>query len=408
MATPHQPKRLTSSCSTLALLALASYAEPARAAITVKNDTGWSASFDGFVNAFLVDSFGDKAPAGAAGDAYSNTTGSNEFRVRTGFLPGMFGFTGQAPDWNGITVKGRVAFYPQINNPGALSGPPGRTDLSPNIDTRELNITIDGAFGQVLFGRALNVYQGKNVVTDMSLFGVGVPGGGTTLAGGPTLGHVGFGYLYPSFGAQLRYTTPDLSGLKLAVSIADASVVGTYTDTRMPVFEGELSYARKMSGATFQAWVSGLVTKAWNAAGADVTSSGGAAGVEVGVSGFDLLASGFMAKGIGTFGMLNDDAVDAAGTARTSQGFLVQATYQAGATKLGVNYGQSINDQTDAEKAAGGANIDQRRSVTAGVYHDLTPWLRLVGEYTWAQLSWHDVAAKQVTNVLSAGAFLFW
>ncbi len=406
MATRHQPKGLTNRCCATALLALATYAAPARAAITVKNDTGWSASFDGFVNAFLVDTFGDKAPAGAAADAYSNT-GNNDFRVRTGFLPGMFGFTGQAPEWNGLNIKGRVAFYPQINNPGTLSGPLGRTDLSPNIDTREVNVTIEGKFGQILMGRALNLYQGKNVLSDMSLFGVGVPGGGNTLTGGPTLGHVGFGYLYPNFGAQLRYTTPDLSGLKLAVAMSDPSVVGAYTDVRMPVFEGELSYAGKASDVKYQAWASGLVTQAWGAGGTSVTAAGGAAGVGVGLSGFDLIASGFLASGIGTFGMLNDDAVGSDGQARQTQGFLVQATYQAGATKLGLNYGQSMNDQTDAEKAAG-TNIDKRQSVTGGVYHDLTSYLRLVGEYTWAHLTWHSVAASQTTHVLSAGMFFFW
>lgn len=41
MATRHQPKGLTNRCCATALLALATYAAPARAAITVKNDTGW-------------------------------------------------------------------------------------------------------------------------------------------------------------------------------------------------------------------------------------------------------------------------------------------------------------------------------------------------------------------------------
>lgn len=41
----------------------------------------------------------------------------------------------------------------------------------------------------------------------------------TVSGGGATLGNIGYGYIYPQFNAQLRYTTPDMHGFKQAVAI---------------------------------------------------------------------------------------------------------------------------------------------------------------------------------------------
>lgn len=407
--------RVKSPRSLLALAVLAlTLATPARAALTVKSDDGWSATFSGFVNGFVVDSFGDKAPAGSA-DPYGRDTDQAVFRVRTGFLPACLGFDFAAPKWEGLQVKARVAFYPQINNGNT------RLSLSPNIDTRELNFTVDGSFGQILLGRALNVYQQSNILSDMSLFGAGIPGGSNE-SGIPTLGHVGFGYIYPSFGAQLRYTTPEASGFKLMVAVADPSQVGsppavTAALTKAPSFEGELTWSMKSDGFTARAWVGGLYEQATfkdSAAaalrGKDVTASGFSAGLGLGAAGFDLLGSGYAGKGLGTFSMLDVDSLDGAGKERENMGYLVQLTYQAGKTKLGASYGTTTAKETDADAAdrlAGTLHIDNRKAITGGVYHDLTPWMKLIAEYTNTKLTWFG-GAKQNGNVISAGAFFFW
>jgi hypothetical protein len=276
-------------------------------------------------------------------------------------------------------------------------------------------------------GRALNLFQQGNILNDMSLFGVGVPGAG--LAGGPTLGHVGFGYLYPSFDAQLRYTTPEAGGLKLAVAITDpsnisgsASNVGAGVNaniTPMPTFEGEASWSMKSGAAAFRAWVDGLYQQAKYAAGTgttSVTASGVSAGVGAGFGGLDLVVSGFTGKGLGTTTQMDLDgtALDAAGKERTSSGFLAQATFTvAGATKLGVSFGENMAKQTDAEKAASTPVIDNRQAITAGVYHDVTSWMKLVAEYTNAKLTWFKPAAAtsaptQTSNIIGLGAVVFW
>ena len=88
-------------------------------------------------------------------------------------------------------------------------------------------------------------------------------------------------------------------------------------------------------------------------------------------------------------------------------GFLVQATYEPGKTKFGVSFGQTRVDQTDAQKAAGDQSLEKRMSLTFGVYHDLTSWLRLVAEWSWYQLNWCG-GASQTGNVVGAGGFFFW
>ncbi len=81
-----------------------------------------------------------------------------------------------------------------------------------------------------MIGRALNLYEGKNILTDMTLIGNGVPLNMT--GGGVDLGHIGYGYTYTSFGPQFRYTTPDMAGAKIAFAICDPNgIVVTRTQT---------------------------------------------------------------------------------------------------------------------------------------------------------------------------------
>jgi len=316
-------------------------------------------------------------------------------------LPGLIGFTMAAPEVDGIKTAARVGFYPQINgNNGA------RTTINgANIDLRELNFTVDGSFGQVLVGRAIGIWQSKNILTDMSLFGVGVSG---PFDNGPTLGHIGIGYLYPSFLAQVRYTSPDLGGLKVTAAILDPSDVGGNPLNSSPTFEGELSYAGKSGSVSLQAWLSGIYQTSKLASGTDVTSSGGAAGVGAGFSGLDLLASGFVGSAVGTTGVINSaDTLDAAGKERTSAGVLAQATYTIGKTKLGVNYSRLGLTRTAADKAAAnGAQLDSRQAITGGVWYDLVPSVKLVAEFTRADLKFVD-ASKQGSNTIGVGGFIF-
>ncbi|QWV97195.1 hypothetical protein KP005_17915 [Geomonas nitrogeniifigens] len=412
----------------LAALAVAAIA-PSAQAFDIGGANGWKFSTDGFLNVFATYESVGTRPAGViGGEIGGNQTGTGEnqqqFRVRTGLLPVGVGLNIQAPTTNGVDYAVRLGLYPQVQNNGG-----SRTDLSPNIDFREINMTATGSFGQVLAGRAINLYQAKNILTDMTLFGAGVIG---PVDSGPTMGHIGYGYLYPNFGAQIRYTTPDLNGLKVAFSVNDTNNIGAATIRNVPRLETEISYATPFTGGKFQAWVSGLYQQAGFSdakfvtvpvtvnpdgsitpehvvpavrPGGHVTSLGGAGGVQLDVRGLQLLTSCYGGKALGMLGMQGADALSADGKERTNWGFLNQATYQVTpVVKLGLNYGQSraelAGDDTEL-------NIQKQQAATVAVTYNVNKFVQVIGEYTWAQDRWFN-GETQDANIGAVGTFIYW
>lgn len=440
----------------VAALFLAANAGDATAEIVLAGDKAdaksWSFSTDGFLNTFYVYEDADEVSGGTPGVAAGGLgliTAGKSSTIRTGLLPGLLAFNIKAPETKGITITSRVGFYPQIQNGGTKS------DFDVQIDTRELWFAADGAFGQVLAGKTLNLFQAKSILTDMSLFGVGSTGGpkanGLPQApggSGTTLGHIGSGYLYAEYGPNIRYTTPDLGGLKLAVSLTDPSAIGNVripfqpgqtalpaggnvlsgtfpigplaTKTETPGVEAEISYATKFKGGTAQAWVNGLYQRAKFAAGdntgaaavgSKVTARGVSGGAQVGFAGAELTATGFTGRALGSVLLLDIDSLDAAGEERKSSGFLVQGTYMIAptSTKLGINYGMNIMDETAqdaADRAAGTSALENRSGLTLGVYQNITPSWQVMAEYTRTTAEWFS-GAEQKSNVFAVGTFFF-
>ncbi|HEY6007304.1 MAG TPA: hypothetical protein VIU40_03210, partial [Geobacteraceae bacterium] len=307
------------------------------------------------------------------------------------------------PTTKGVDYAVRLGIYPQIQNNGG-----SRTDISPNVDFREVNFTAEGSFGQILAGRAINLYQAKNILTDMTLFSVGVVG---PVDSGPTMGHIGYGYLYPNFGAQIRYTTPSLNGVKVAVSVNDTNDIGSAKVRNVPRIESEISYATTFNGGKFLTWVSGLYQTAAfsdtdaNRPGGHVTSLGGAGGVEVGLGALDMLVSGYGGQALGMLGMQGGDATDALGKERKNWGFLAQATYALPMDfKVGVNYGQS-NAIATANDSMG--NIKTQQALASTLTYNVNKFTQLIAEYTWAQDKWHN-GQKQDANIVALGTFFYW
>ena len=421
---------------------------PAQAKVAVGTANGWEFSTDGFINAFAVmEDADDSIDGGVAGtghngfDLMNGASNEKSFRVRTGLLPGLIAFNIKAPTTNGIDVAARVGFYPQIQDPDASrlnnqntlvddiveDDSPSDTniDFGSHIDLREAFLTADGAFGQILAGRALHLYQGKNILNDMTLFGAGVQGGSS---GNTTFGYIGFGYVYTQFGAQFRYTTPDMAGVKLAIGILDPAKItadlGTsvqYDIIESPGYEAEISYAGSVGGGVnLQAWINGMSQSAERQDTAtstkEVTCSGIAAGVGVDVAGLHVLASGFSGSGNGSAIMMALDAVDNNDEERDETGLLGQVTYTIlGATKIGIQYGTTDIDETNADKLARTtgaaadreAQVDKRTAYTLGVYHDITPNWKVMAEYTKAKVEWFDGADRE-SSTIALGTFFLW
>ncbi len=418
-----------------ALVAVA--VSPAQAAFVVGGEQGWQMSFDGMINAFMVyDAIGNKqlsngTVVGGTGTPLFPATATQGFAVRTGLLPSIFAFNVKSPTINGVDYGARIGLYPQIQNNGTRTGfGPDTINGFPTgggsrIDIREVFFTADSCYGQLLAGRALNLFEGKNILTDMTLMGVGVP---IDLQGvGTTLGHIGYGYSYPSFGAQFRYTTPDYKGLKWAFSINEpsqirASILGgnsgvAATKLNEPALMTELSYATTYPDGKMQAWVSGLYQEAKITTGTihlngKVSSIGGAGGIEASYGPVDGLISGYGGQALGlTF--TQDDfltgSLDNAGKERTTYGGLGQLTYTIGKAKLGANYGinyanKTTNDQLPTQKSL---VIKSQQAATGGIYYSLNKYLTLVGEYTWARTSWYD-NSRQDQNIGAIGTVFVW
>ena len=396
-------------------------AQPAKAAFVIGGENGWQLSTDGIVDVFSTYATTGPVPKGNRALSLLSAGGTENsqdqrFGVGVGLLPSVIAFNVKAPTTNGIDSTVRVGIYPNIQNKTSQ-----RFDTSPNIDFREFFYTAKGAYGELLAGRALNLYQGKNILNDMTLLTSGtIPG--SAFRGGTTLGHIGYGYLYTNFGPQIRYTTPDLAGVKVALEIAEPYKISADTGkTNSPRVEAEVSYATVLGGGTsLQAWLSGLyqVAPRSDAAtarpGKDNQSIGGAYGASVGIVGLNLMGSGYVGRGLGMLSAqdgdvlgANSSAVDANGKERLAFGYLLQATYQVTPSwKLGANYGTTRQEKNDTEPA-GTIIMKNQESAVFMVAYNLNKFTQFVAEYIWAQNTWQD-SAKQHSNQFALGTMFYW
>jgi len=404
------------------LLAAATQLPSAEAAFVIGSENGWQLSTDGIVDVFATYNTTSALPSGNRSLSLLSV-GSNDqsradqrFGVGIGLLPSVVAFNVKAPTTNGVDSAVRVGIYPAIQN-GADGN---RFNTSPNIDFREFFYTAKGSYGELLAGRALNLYQGKNILTDMTLVTAGVVPG-PAFRGNTTLGHIGYGYLYANFGPQIRYTTPDLAGTKIAIAVGEPYKISSDTGkTNSPRVEAEVSYARAAGNTTLQAWASGLYQQAprSNSAaarpGETNRSVGGAGGVSAGISGVNLLASGYYGKGLGMVSAQDGDflgstSTDAAGKERTHWGFLAQATYKVTpAVMVGINYGQSRQDESSYDKTDTTiSQIKKQEAAVATVTYNLNKFTQFIAEYSYAQNTWHD-SATQHSNQVALGTMFYW
>ncbi len=425
-----------------AIMALA-VASPSEAKILLMGDGGWEVSFDGLVNSFYSFQTTEQL---SANDTATNTThtgvdadGQDTSRVLVGLLPSVWGMNIKAPTTNGLDMSARIGLYPsnqnnrRKNTANAASG--GQNGA--NLDLREIFMAVDGSFGKVLVGRTLSLYQGKNILSDMTLFGVGWAAGDGA-GGGTTLGRIGAGYVYPNFNNAIRYTTPSFNGLSAEVGIFDPSTIGgnaAVTKTPTPRVEAEIAYAGNVGDLSVSAWVNGMWQEAQRTA-AELTTAcslavnggvaanagtctvnttidvgGGAFGMTLGYGGLTLHGSGYVGKGLGMAVMLDNDALDAKGQTRPHHGYYVQGTYAFGqGTSIGASYGESGADETSTD-------LLQRATTTVGqesvslldfmIWHDINKNLRVVAEYGIQEVEWHD-NVDQDSDIVSVGGFFFW
>lgn len=395
----------------------------------------------------------------------SGSSSKDTSRVMSGLLPSFFSFNARSPTVNGLTGSARISFAPSIQNANvkntaagtvnpAIGAPLGtsstRFDVQGStVDVREVFFNVDGGFGTLSVGRALSLYQRQNYLKSMTTYGVGVaaaPGNG-----GISMGSIGYGYLYPNYEARISYKTPDVHGIQVEVGMFDPSTVGPFTKTPDPRLEAEATFATPFKGGSFNLWGGGLYQSAVAALGVLDPISGAATrgsvdvwgshgGAQLQYQGFELMGSAYYGKGLGSNLMMSSYnpslgtvysgglGLDWTGNlkqARLDYGFVAQGSYTfQGRTKVGVMYGETLQRETAQDQwcryagtlssgAAGcGAltnvgTIQAQRAWTVGVYHDVTSWFKVVGEYTLPEDIYHG-NIRQTSNVFAIGGHFYW
>jgi Gram-negative porin len=374
-------RRTTSAVVTSAAVVGSLLVARAVEAVEVGSANGWSASFDGNLNAHLI-----AASADTIGGVSSN---AKETRITSGWNPTKFDAHFKAPQIDGLTVVGNFEFATNITD-GAANGL-GTGGPNKQNDVRVLEADVSGTFGTVAVGRGWGIFNSQAILNDGgSGIGVGalcgVPGG----IGGGTCGRMGTGYSWTAFNSKIEYDTPDLSGLSVRVGVFDPAAVSAVGQpiAKSPRYEAEATYASKFAGGAYKVWVGGLeqsIDSLGN--GPSTTMSGVDGGVHVDVGSLGLTGAYTRTKGFGNGNSttLGAGAVKAGGifcsattcTAATANQWYAEADYTLGSATFGASTGQG---KQDGDAAAGIADVKGTLTM-AYVHYKLTPKFTVSLEY---------------------------
>ena len=416
-----EKKKLLTAAAGVALATGITAPVDAKVTLMADEPSGWSFSVDGNVNAFYVYSTGNDPFKGTATTTYgaSRISIGDSARIQTGLLPSKFGFGVSGPASNGVTLRGYFGLYPQIQNGNT------KTARGAQVDMREIYAAASGDFGEILFGRTLSLFQRNAIVQDMTLFGVGATGQNVA-NGGTTLGRIGFGYVYPDFNAGIRYTSPALGLASISVGIFDPSGIGSTTggaqvaanhaQTDTPRFEAELNIDLSSISAGSNFVVSGIYqeadgTERGNTSSGEVEAEGIHIGGTLAADAFALTAHYYNGECLGSTVQLDVDAVAADGTCRDNDGYYVQATYNYGAGKIGISYGESNSDQAGTDAADTFSETETQSMTTVGIYHNFAPEWLAVAEVSQAENEWYQYATGEEdgeSSIFAVGMFYLW
>ena len=416
-----EKKKLLTAAAGVALATGITAPVDAKVTLMADEPSGWSFSVDGNVNAFYVYTTGNDPMKGQATTTYgaARISTSDVARIQTGLLPSKFGFGVSGPASNGVTLRGYFGLYPQIQNGNT------KTARGAQVDMREIYAAASGDFGEILFGRTLSLFQRNAIVQDMTLFGVGATGNNVG-NGGTTLGRIGFGYVYPDFNAGIRYTTPALGMASISVGIFDpsrirsttgsAAALASYNQTDTPRFEAELNIDLSSISAGSNLAISGIYqeaegTERGNVSSGEVEAEGIHIGGTLVADAFALTAHYYNGECLGSTVQLDVDAVSADGICRDADGFYAQATFNYGAGKVGISYGESNLDHTGDDVANTFSETDKQSMTTVGIYHNLAPEWLAVAEVSQAENAWYNYTGGEEdgeSSIFAVGMFYLW
>lgn len=332
----------------------------------------------------------------ACGGATNERGGFDDVNsVTNGLLPSSLNISASTTqaEWD---ISANVNVYYGSNSNEALG--------FSSVDARQVYLTFGKEeIGTFRFGRDFGLFGYDAIIGDMSLLGLG----GAFLQGDfdhTSLGGLGFGYVYTDRLAQMNYITPDYKGFQATLGIFNPlngeSTLGDTNSGNGIGWHGKLSYS-------WEGNVEGTVSTSFLYQNMDVIT----AREEADVFGWDLFAradynnigllayyfngTGMTSLAIGGLILPGFDGVT--GDEEEVYGYMLQATYTLGNTKFGVNW--SYNEQDEVTEV-------ENQKLTLGVYHNLTPNLTLVGEFS-TQSSDLDGVGEDETNNINLGTIIF-
>lgn len=373
----------------------------------------WELGLGGNVNTFYTVTKCDSGDLGANGGTMAGLacadleTGTvadgNTHSVSNGLLPASLNFSAKTKQ-NGYDLSGNVNVYYGMasQDTNGLAG--DALDFS-TVDARQVYLTFgNDKMGTVKAGRDFGLFGFDPIINDMSLIG----NGATFASAGPghtTLGGLGYGYVYTDRLAQINWTAPKKGGVEATVGVFNPldGVESNGSSTRdggQPGIHGKVSYDwDKGNGVKGRVSASALSQKVQLANGDKPSINGADVFAKVDINNTSLAGSYYQGKGMDTLGLggiIFPGFDSTTGEAEKSKGYMAQASYKMGNTKLGLNLSQS--KQTNLTKV-------KNDKVTVGVYHNLTDSLTLIGEAS-SQKSNLDGVGTDKTGSVAVGAML--
>lgn len=380
----------------IVVMLLVGVASQGRAQVSMATPDGWTFTFAGNVGAFYL--FEHESRAGqVASPAALVGTGHQGSAIRSGYLPAFAVLDAKGMESN-VQLNAHFGLAPVVQTAGGHDDSAG---LGARLDVRQAYLAVSGQWGRVLAGRELGVFGRQSMLNDMSLFGVGATG---TNPGSTTLGHSGYGYIYPGFNAQLTYSTPDSAPLQATVAVFDPSTNNGFSELVAPRLEAELQWEQRGTSV----WLSGLLQPERDTVLGSATAWGVSAGGRIARGALALAAHGYVGRGIGTTTLFREARTsDTTSVAlRKSDGAYAQLTLRPRGGPLTVGIAAGASRLTAAADEAYFQTVN--RAGTVGAYLQATRSLKVIGEVTEAWSSDADVATRtNRSTAVALGMLLF-
>lgn len=426
---------MPSSRSHLQLIALGALAlgalapQVARAELVLYDESDWTVYTMGRVEGHYQLITGDGDPVSSnrlVGGQIQNTASQDEknelfdSRIRSGFVATQIGFGVRNQLWQGLTAEGFVGAWL-----AGIDSSKGTPPAQKMFDVREGWGAVSGRYGRFVFGRAFSIFGSASGEVNNYAFAYAV--GHPCLADVSTIacGSVGAGPLYAGFNSQLRYESPRLAGIQLQLSIEDPSSLPDFHITRLPRFEGELSYQHSFAKEGFfslkgQGLVQQLGKLNAGRDGTETRTAWGAMGVlRFELAGFKIGGGAWTGKGMGTHNALQQDdqakplAHDLPGGSypgdelRDFRAFFGNVVYGYKGLALAVGGGAAYVQETVSDAAAISTSLLSRNLE----YHAVLTWrvrsLVFSAEYMHWKSEWY-LGESQTLDFWGGGATFEW